>query len=60
MKSRGLIASVEYKNIPGGGVLVIFTNEITGEKYSRPYKTAAAAKAQATRFFDRMGRIYNA
>lgn len=53
------MASVEYKNIPGGGVLVIFTNEITGEKYSRPYKTAAAAKAQATRFFDRMGRIYN-
>lgn len=55
---NGLIATVEYKNIPGGGVLVIFTNEITGEKYSKPYKTRAAAKTQGTRFLNRMGRIY--
>lgn len=53
-----LIATFEYKNIPGGGVLLIFTNEKTGETHSRPYKTKAAAKAQETRITKRLIRIY--
>lgn len=53
-----LIATFEYKNIPGGGVLLILTNEKTGEKYSKAYKTRAAAKAQETRITKRLMRIY--
>ena len=51
-------ASVEYKRIPGGGVLTIFTNHKTGETFTRTYKTMAAAHGQGTRFLNRMSRVY--
>lgn len=57
-KKRHYIAEVEYKNIPGGGVLAIFHNYKTREAFAKPYKTAAAARCQGTRYLQKMGRIY--
>lgn len=39
-------------------VEVCFRNEITGREYWRVYKSMSAAKAQATKFHNKMVRIY--
>lgn len=52
------ICNADCKAIPGGGVLVVFTNYQNGESFSRKYKTMAAAKGAVTKILQRMARIY--
>ena len=55
--TRKLIATVETFRT-SSGFIASFTDNISGTVTERPYKTQTAIKAQATRYFDKLHRLY--
>jgi hypothetical protein len=54
-----VICQFEYTHHIDGSVDVLFRNCLTRAEETRHYKTQAAAKAQVTRFGNRVLRVYH-
>ena len=52
------ICEVYWRMLIDGRIELTFVNHSTGATEKRVYKTASAAKAQETRFYNRAARIY--